>query len=268
MEKTKSSDSVDSTESMDHKKKIAYFARFRKGNAYSRLRELFDTKDSDLIREVLVKEGGAVMYRITMHPVEYVNSFDILLDLLSKIDDEILWRPSNGTTLLHELCQNAWNWQKDDIFNFVKLLNCIPSSMITQSLTFRGTKNCFDLVHMIVRDFSDPLPYLQVLSAFEGFDSCLTRKELFHGRTPLYIALEKNKGVDCIRFLLSCERGLLAIDMANDEGVTPFNMMIDSRDSTLHVMAVKCAGDAHKLHGREALLEAIADENKSADETK
>ena len=90
---------------------------------------------------------------------------------------------------------------------------------------------------MIVGNFSDPKPYLQALSAFEGFDSCLTHKEPFHQDTPLHIALKKNKGMDCIKFLLSSERGLLAIDMANNEGVTPFNMMIDS---SVQVMLTNC----------------------------
>ena len=252
---------------MDYKTKIKYFshiARFCEGKVYSHIRELFDTKDSNLIRDALLDKEGALLRSIHCYkrPIESVNTFDILLDLLSKVDDDALWKPSRGTTLLYELCRNSWNWQKDDVFKFVKLLNSIPSSMITQTLTLRGQEHCFNLVHLIVRDFSDPVPYLQALSTFEGFNSCLTYKEPFHQNTPLHIALKKNTSVDCIKFLLSSERGLLAIDMANDEGVTPFNMMIDSRDSTLHVMAVKCAGDAHKLHGRETLLKTIEEENK------
>ena len=255
---------MEKTKEMDHKTKIEYFSRFCGSNVYSRLRELFDAKDSNLIRDVLVDREGVLLRSIHCYkrPIESVNTFDILLDLLSKMNDDALWKPFRGTTLLYELCRNSWNWQKDDVFKFVKLLNCIPSHMITQTLTLRGQEHCFNLVHLIVRDFSDPKPYLQALSAFEGFGSCLTHKEL-HGHTPLHIALEKDKGMDCIKFLLSSERGLLAIDMANDEGVTPFNMMIDSRDSTLHVMAIKCAGDAHKLVRRETLLKTIEEENKS-----
>lgn len=260
--------------------------------SYAVLHELFDTKDGDIVREVLLGSEtpsvSQIVWSLTSPSVvnryTKVNGCDIILDLLTKLGDSSVWKPCNDTCLLRELysltIQDKHGGQTDDLSRFVRLLSLIPTYMINKSLVQNAvvrpmvrivSKACKDpvtyrnnLVQHIVYNVEDPTPILRVLSGFESFEMCLTAKNT-NGVTPLRAALQMNRSVKCIKFLLSSDRGAFALDMGGDEStLTPFQLMVKSKDSALHVLAVDRARKIHSHQVRkESILAKIEEQNRT-----
>lgn len=184
---------------------------------------------------------------------------EIVIGLLEKLVDDDVWAEYDQKTLFGQFC--SYKWAEDEFPKFVRVLNLVPHHMLNDFVFDLREGGTYTAVHSIVCCTTNPIKYLTILSGFDSFQNALTAQDPFTLDTPLHRAIEYGRSDECIQLLLSSTRGMMALDMPNESKKTPFELLLKSERSSLHIIAIDAARKKMALPDKDAEMEAITAEN-------